>query len=58
MIADRGMPGLLPDQDGDGLSEVWMAAYGADFGGLNAGAVYLVNSSGSTTGISVLRRKL
>jgi len=44
--------GLCPagDQDGDGYAEVWVGAYGVDYAGYYAGAVYLLDGPVSADG--------
>jgi hypothetical protein len=49
---------LVDDQDGDGLSDVWIASYGADISGTNAGAVYLYTSMDSFANLSSLAVKV
>ncbi len=44
--------GVTSDTDADGYAELWVSAYGADRNGLNAGAVYLLNTATLGTDVS------
>ena len=45
---------IAPDLDGDGLSEIWIASYGSDRAGRNAGAVFRKDSTESESDVSGL----
>ena len=45
---------MAPDQDGDGFSEIWIASYGSDRVGRNAGAVFRRDSLETATNVSGL----